>query len=97
MITDTKQLRELAQAALKPMSSFERPHLFRLALEEFEKSATPNAVLELLDTIDAHRKLLDDAALLCRWIAETPSQRGSINGKAAQIEHAITEHLKGTP
>ena len=29
------------------------------------------------------------AILLCEWIAETPHQRGSINGQAAQVEYAL--------
>ena len=33
------------------------------------------------------------AILLCEWIAETPHQRGSINGQAAQVEYALRTAL----
>ena len=33
------------------------------------------------------------AILLCRWIDETPHQRGSINGMAAQVQHALEKAL----
>lgn len=34
------------------------------------------------------------AILLCEWIAETPHQRGSINGQAAQVEYALRTALE---
>lgn len=36
------------------------------------------------------KQALDNAKELCEWIRETPHQRGSINGKAAQVLHAIS-------
>ena len=38
-------------------------------------------------------KTLREALLLCQWIAETPHQRGSINGHAAQVAYAINSAL----
>lgn len=37
--------------------------------------------------------LLNEVRLLCEWIAETPHQRGSINGKASQVLHKISQEL----
>lgn len=39
--------------------------------------------------IEAMRAALE----LCKWIGETPHQRGSINGKAAQVAHALCAAL----
>ena len=36
---------------------------------------------------------LTAAVQLCEWIAETPHQRGSINGKAAQVLYAASEAI----
>lgn len=39
------------------------------------------------------QKALKGALKLCEWIAETPHQSGSINGLAAQVEHALRAAL----
>jgi hypothetical protein len=39
------------------------------------------------------RATIGEALQLCNWIAETPSQRGSINGKAAQVGYALEKAL----
>ena len=42
----------------------------------------------------ADTALLRQALLLCEWIEESPHVRGSINGLAEQLKHAIGERLK---
>lgn len=37
------------------------------------------------------------AVQLCDWIAESPHQRGSINGLAAQVRHELTDTAGVTP
>lgn len=39
------------------------------------------------------KEVMQQAQLLCEWIAETPHQRGSINGLAAQVLHSISAAL----
>lgn len=42
---------------------------------------------------DTMRLALERAIMLCQWIAETPHQRGSINGMAVQVEHELQAAL----
>lgn len=45
-------------------------------------------------TIPANtREAIRKAILLCQWIAESPHQRGSINGQAAQVQYALEQAL----
>lgn len=39
------------------------------------------------------KEVMQQAQLLCEWISETPHQRGSINGLAAQVLHSISAAL----
>lgn len=39
------------------------------------------------------KEVMQQAQLLCEWIAEAPHQRGSINGLAAQVLHSISAAL----
>lgn len=52
---------------------------------------------DLTIQVAEQRRLLEQAGFLCDWLMETPHQRGSVNGAAAQLLHAITQQLKGNP
>lgn len=43
----------------------------------------------MTNTITVSRELLQQTEMLCQWINETPHQRGSINGQAAQVGYAL--------
>lgn len=40
------------------------------------------------------RELMEKAARLCGWISESPHERGSINGMAAQLGYALRARLQ---
>lgn len=42
---------------------------------------------------DTMRLALERAIQLCQWVSESPHQRGSINGMAAQVQHELREAL----
>ena len=46
---------------------------------------------------DALRTEIQQAVLLCQWIAESPHRRGSINGQAAQVGYALSQALAAQP
>jgi hypothetical protein len=46
-----------------------------------------------LDCVVALGNAADEARSLCQWIAETPHVRGSINGRAAQVNYALSRAL----
>ena len=59
-----------------------------------EREGHLKSMKELRQRIAELEAALREARLVCEWIGETPSQRGSINGKAAQVSYRISELLK---
>ena len=112
MTTDTKQLRELAKAAKSAENDtyfvLHAQWQFNRAQYEFVNALSPTTVLELLDTIEKQRALLERAKTaqqsmidhMCfgRFEPEQPDDGWRPKSQALYDSvDEITQHMKETP